>query len=206
MNLKSLITTLAIASLFFSCADDIITPAPDVLHFTHLETGNYWVYEWFEIEPDGSEASFNKRDSLYIQKDSVISGRTYLVRSGTFLGNPKTELLFDSANSVFIYPTRELVFTLDESIEFISFYGSEEDPIAKGTYSLDNTKTTISVPAGEFECVNYQGITESLESDYPYGTRINSNLYSKGTGLVFMQTQFYSSPNDLQMRLVKSGN
>ncbi|NQZ76446.1 MAG: hypothetical protein HRT61_10100 [Ekhidna sp.] len=40
----------------------------------------------------------------------------------------------------------------------------------------------------EFECLYYGGLTESLEVDYPYGTRINSNLYSDGTGLILNST------------------
>ncbi|MEP4534723.1 MAG: hypothetical protein ABJ004_16650 [Cyclobacteriaceae bacterium] len=205
MKLKALTIVFATISLLTSCSDEAVSPTQNVTEFTNLEIGNYWVYDWFEIEPDGTESSFNKSDSLYIEKDTTIFNRTYFVRSGTFLGKSKRELLFDSANSIFLYPSRELLFTLDESVEITVNYGSEENPIAIGTYSLDRNETTIVVPAGEFECLNYRGLTESLEADYPYGTRINSNLYSKGTGLILMQTQFYSSPNDLEMRLVKSG-
>ncbi|MEP0365542.1 MAG: hypothetical protein ABJN36_08670 [Cyclobacteriaceae bacterium] len=205
MRLKALTIVFATISLLTSCSDEAVSPTQNVTEFTNLEIGNYWVYDWFEIEPDGTESSFNKSDSLYIEKDTTISNRTYFVRSGTFLDKSKRELLFDSANSIFLYPSRELLFTLDESVEITVNYGSEGNPIAIGTYSLDRNETTIVVPAGEFECLNYRGLTESLEADYPYGTRINSNLYSNGTGLILMQTQFYSSPNDLEMRLVKSG-
>lgn len=189
-----------------SCSDEELpTTTHDVIEFTNLKVGNYWVYEWIEIEPDGSESSFNKRDSVYIVRDTTISKKTYLVRSGTFLGSRKRELLFDSANSIFLYPSNELIFTLDETIESTVNYGPEENPIAIATYALDANNTNVTVPAGVFECLNYSGVTQSLEADYPHGTRLNSNLYSNGTGLVLMKTQFYNSPNDLEMRLIKTG-
>lgn len=175
------------------------------MEFANLEIGNYWVYDWYAIGSNGIESSFNKRDSIYIEGDTTIYNRTYLIRSGTFLGNIKRELLFDSANSIFQYPSRTLLFTLDESIETTVNFGPDESPIATGVYSLDENAISITVPAGEFECLNYGGLIEPLEENYPYGIRTNSNLYSEGTGLILMQTQFYSSPDNLEMRLVKSG-
>ncbi|NQZ76448.1 MAG: hypothetical protein HRT61_10110 [Ekhidna sp.] len=205
MKLKALTTALVAILLFASCTDEEVAPTQNVIEFTDLKIGNYWVYDWFEIDPDGTESSLNKRDSLYIEKDTTILNRTYLIRSGTFLGTKTRELLYDSANAIFIYPSRQVLFTLDESVKTTVNHGPQNNPIAYSTYSLDLNETTIVVPAGEFECLNYGGLTKSLEADYPYGTRINSNLYSNGTGLILMKTQFYSSPNDLEMRLVKSG-
>ena len=61
------------------------------------------------------------------------------------------------------------------------------------------------VPAGQFDCINFQGTIESLQLDYPHGTRFNNNFYAKDVGLVKLTTQFYSQPNDLEMRLVDYG-
>lgn len=115
-------------------------------------------------------------------------------------------LLFDSANSIYLYPSRELVFTLDESLAFQSSLGPSENPVAISNYSLLDETTSISVPAGLFECRNYQGLTESLETNYPHGIRVNDNHYAEKVGLVLQRTQFYSSSNDLEMRLVAYGS
>ena len=206
--MKNCILTLCLVSisLFFGCSSDEVTPSTSILDFVNIEVGNYWIYEWYEIEPDGTTSSFNTRDSLIIVGDTLISGKRFFIRSGTLLGGDRTELLlFDSLNSIFTYPAKEMLFTLDDTIEETKNYGPKEDPVASGKYSLSDEVSSITVPAGEFECLNYQGLIEPLQQDYEYGTRINSNLYSHGVGLVLMKTQFYSSPNDLEMRLVSFG-
>jgi len=121
------------------------------------------------------------------------------------LGSEKKDLLFDSVNSVFLYPSNELIFTLDSDLQFTEELGPENAPIATSIYSLEQEMTTVTVPAGTFDCLNYKGTTQSLEPDYPYGTRTNSNLYADGIGLVLLQTQFYNAPENLEMRLLRTG-
>ena len=177
-----------------------------ILEFANIEVGSYWVYEWHIIEPEGTESPYNLKDSLVIERDTIISGKQYFIRSGTLLESDRTEiLLFDSLNSIFIYPSNEILFTIDETIEETKFYGPAEEPVATGIYALSGDTSTVIVPAGEFECMNYQGLIEVQEPDYEFGIRENDNLYANGIGLVLMKTQFLSSPNDLEMRLVRYG-
>ncbi|MEQ8715923.1 MAG: hypothetical protein RIC80_23115 [Cyclobacteriaceae bacterium] len=205
--MKNYITFISLVAFtgFYACSDEELPPTTSVIEFTNLKVGNYWVYDWYEITPDGQASPFNLKDSLTIEGDTLISGRRYLIRTGTFLGNLRRELVFDSANSLYTYPSRELIFTLDTSLEITKNFGPEENIIAVGTYSLENTPTIVDVPAGLFECLTYAGTIESLQSGYLYGTRHNDHQYSSTIGLVSMRTYYHSSPNDLEMRLVKYG-
>ena len=45
-------------------------------------------------------------------------------------------LLFDSANSLFSYPERDLLFTLDINQESTRDFGLGDDPVATGNYAL----------------------------------------------------------------------
>ena len=199
-----LIGAISLILLSGCSKNDDVSPIT-VMDYANLHVGNYWVYEWYEIDPLGNTTIFNKRDSIYIKKDTLIAGREYFIRTGTFLESERTTILFDSANSIYLYPSREVLFTYDFDLKYTQTYGPEDNSIAIASYSLSRDYFVIEVPAGPFACINYEGVIEPLDPDYEYGDRVNSNYYARDVGLVSMRTQFYSSPNDLEMRLVKYG-
>lgn len=206
MNLKHLIYCSLTMLLMASCSDD--EPGVQlrtISDFSQLEVGNYWVYDWYEVQPDGSESLMDLRDTLRIEADTLIEGRTMFIRTGTFMGQTRREIVYDSISQLLTYPNRMALFVIDSNLEFTRNFGPVDSPISVGIYHLNSLIETLEVPAGEFNCLNFQGTIESLELDYPYGTRFNNNLYSHGVGLVKLTTQFYSQPNDLEMRLIDFG-
>lgn len=189
-----------------ACSDDEDQSSNAVENLTfeyaNLEIGNYWIYDWYTVMPDGSESLFNKTDSLFVSGDTTIEDRTYLVLSGErLLDAPDTRLLFDSANTVYIYPSRRVFFTLDETIEEV-----KDLVLARGVFSLDNTLSSIEVPAGNFDCVNYKGLLDAHDPDYEHGQRVNNKFFAEGVGLVLTGTQFFSSANNLEGRMVRYGS
>ena len=197
---------LCILFILVGCSnDDEALPRELVNDFTMIEVGNYWVYEWYEIEPNGVTTILNRRDSVYISEVIETGSKSLFLREATFLGTPRQSYLFDSANTIFRFSDREILLTLDESIEQRKLLGFENDPIARVTYSLEEGTDYVEVPAGRFECINFKGVIEPLQSEYPHGERYNFHHYAKNIGLVSMRTQFYNSPNDIEMRLVKYG-
>lgn len=205
--MKNYFTLFSLCGLmsFYACSEEELSPTASILEFANLEVGNYWIYDWYEITPDGQESSYATRDSIFIEGDTLISGRRYLIRTGTHRGHLRRELLFDSAMSIYRYPFRDILFTLDDEVEVTKSFGHGDNIIAVGTYSLESATTSVTVPAGQFECFSYTGTIESVLPDYQHGTRYNSYLYSNEVGLVLMRTHFFSSPNNLEMRLVDYG-
>lgn len=189
--------------------NDIEEPGAQLLitvsEFSQLEVGNYWIYDWYEVQPDGSETAMELRDTLHIESDTLIEGRTMFIRTGTFMGLPRREILYDSISHLLTYPERLAIFVFGSDQEFTRHFGQVAAPISVGTYRTNQTAETIEVPAGVFDCINFQGTIESLQLDYPHGTRFNNNLYARDVGLVKLTTQFYSEPSDLEMRLVDFG-
>ncbi len=204
----TLIYSLFAFLIFLSCSETAVEPSIEtesIEDYSQLEVGNYWVYDWYEIDGTSGEATYRSSDSLYIRTDTLINGRQYFIKSGTFLGTPNYSVIqFDSANALYSYPDR-MIFTLDSALKTTVDIPSTS-PIAIGEYGLLSESETVQVPAGTFNCLNYFGTTESLDSEYPHGIRINSNHYAKHVGLVKTLTQFHSSPNDLEMRLRSFGN
>lgn len=205
MNFKNLVIYFLSFLLLVSCSTDEASPTESILDYANLEIGNYWVYQWYEIEPDGTESLFGQRDSVFISSDTLINGRTMYVRYTSDERNTRSSILFDSANTLYSYPDKEVLFTLDTTVKTSRNFGPLEDPLAIGYYSLQRNSTLVQVPAGDFECINFEGIIESQEQDYPYGKRLNSNYYSKNIGSVLTTTNLYTSPNDLEIRLVSFG-
>ncbi len=197
-----------ISVIVSSCATNDVDPNKEetVSEYTNLKVGNFWVYDWYDVTPDGS-ATYYATDSLYIEKDTIIDGRVFYIKSGTFLGNrSRRNILYDSLQSSYIYPNTTLYFSLDSEIEVKKSIGLDEDPLAIATYMLVDSVQLIDVPAGSFSCLNFKGRIEPLQEDYKHGIRYNDNFYAKDVGLVLMTTQLYSSPNNIEMRLVRFGN
>lgn len=206
--MKRFTLLLCISPLIFSCADESMVTTPSITKLMNLKVGNYWIYDWYEINTStGSVTALNKRDSIWIEKDTIINGRTCFIRKGGLLGSKtiRKSVLFDSLNSIYSFPDREMRLTRDESIISTVFFGSEDNPLAIGYYSIDNTKVPIEVPAGNFASINFRGRIEPQQPDYPYGVRYNDNFYTDNIGLTKLRTYNYSSPNDVEMRLVRYG-
>jgi hypothetical protein len=200
---------LGLILIVISCNREPVTPTNPIINLMNLKVGNYWVYDWYEINlTNGDVSNLSKRDSIVIEKDSVVADRTYYIKSSNLLGSSlrtKT-VLFDSINTIYSFPEREIILTLDKSVNYTRNFGTEQVLIAVGYYSLDNSSVSINVPAGTFQSINFKGRIESQEPNYQYGIRYNDNYYSDKVGLVKMRTQIYSAPNDIEMRLVRHGS
>ena len=56
-----------IAFVLFSCSNNGVTPEESIAQFSNLEVGNYWIYEWYELDPSGNETQLPEVDSVIIQ-------------------------------------------------------------------------------------------------------------------------------------------
>lgn len=208
MKLLNLFTTAILILLFVSCEkieEAPETPIPLVTEYQKTEEGSYWVYEWVEISPDGSETSMDIVDSVYMESDLLIDGRSFFVQSGTFLGNEQKITFFDSVNSFFSYPERILLFTTDQSQRGTTQAGPQATPHLIGNYALKEGMFSVDVPAGIFTCLNFSGSIELLDNGTVYDTREHAKFYAKDIGLIKETTSYVHSPNILEKRLIRYG-
>jgi len=80
-NMKYLPTIIFVFLLLLtlSCSNEEVSPNKTIVTYMNLEIGNYWVYEWVEIDDLGAASPLNQRDSVFIEKDTIIDGKTYSV-------------------------------------------------------------------------------------------------------------------------------
>ena len=64
-----------------ACKKDKDDPTPaaasQVAYFTQLKTGNYWVYERYNVDPAGNATPLGIYDSCYVEGDTIIGNYTY---------------------------------------------------------------------------------------------------------------------------------
>jgi len=200
------IIVIAILALviFYSCKKDTTiapptkTNPPASVSYISLKVGNYWIYEMCTDDSTGTETSLNKTDSLYIQRDTVIGGKTYYYFQ---ISDPNTL----SAS----LPLQNQWVT--DSSGFLKYYGQKyvamdyvhlNDTITRDTMTwgvVINTCpvafTNDVVPAGTFS-----GVSMNLRLRYLHPTPHSSpyvagySRYSQGIGLVHHRTSFASDP------------
>ena len=206
--MKSLLTLPLFCLLIIACTQETVLPTaePDAVSaadYTHLKVGNFWVYDWYEIDPEGN-SSFYSRDTMLVAGSIQVEGHTAMELTGQRLGRDFSTVLFDSANSVYTYPERFLYFTLDSAVHE-GVIGPSESPFFTTSYYLVQGYQEVSVPSGTFECLNFQGKYVPQDQKYPYGTRYNDNLFAANIGMVKMKTNYAHSPNTLEGSLIAYG-
>jgi len=196
--------------IFYSCKKDtsVATPAntthpPAPTSYLSLKVGNYWIYEMCTDDSAGTETSINKTDSLYIKKDTVISGKTYYFFQ---ISDPNTL----SAT----LPLQNQWVT--DSSGFLKYYAPQyvpnsnyalypihlNDTLVRDTmtwgvvlFTCPVAFTNDVVPAGTFS-----GVSMNLRLRYLNPTPHSSpyvvgySRYSPGIGLIHYRNSFASDP------------
>lgn len=172
--------------------------------FMPLAVGNYWVYEWYEIDSNGVEAYYNKRDSVYISKDTIINSNTYYKKEGTFLGSYEVFGFVRDSNDYIVNSEGKIQFS---STNFTDILRTDTfENVAYIDYKMAHKDSSITVPSGIFTTYDFEGKVYDFDSLYQaqWGTQYIHNLYADSIGLVLEETFYHSQPyNKLQKRLVK---
>lgn len=201
------LTAIIILATIGSCKKNkIITPTVTYPNYSGLKVGNYWIYQQFDVDENGIAKSKNIFDSCYVEKDTVIRGKTYykLVKSGGFyeisfqrdslhyLVNSDGQILFSSEDFTSIFETSYQT-------------AGSNDTIAKYTRQMSDKNQIITTAAGTFTTSN---VNEKF-SMYPKwssaGSIRNKNTrYSEKVGIVTETLPIIiSNPTYTERRLLR---
>jgi len=173
-----------------------------------LYPGNYWVYEHYKIDTLGNETFSDNYDSVVITGIEIIGGVQYFVFEGTWMSSPDPmDTLFALRDSAgyFVDPSGTIYFTdqnFTDTLETFTFVISNGDTLYESCYKMESEPQVVTVPAGTFETLNYNGTIRTI---YPAPNvqkiRDKDQLYAKNVGQV-LDTYFYlGSPNRFERRL-----
>lgn len=213
MKRVNFLMIVALMFAFFSCSEkdddtgstQLVTPEAGYIPFY---PGNYWVYDQYKIDTLGNETLLNTYDSVFISGIEVVNGIQYFVFESTWMSGPDLTdtlyLLRDSAG-YYVDPTGWIHFTdqnFTDTLETYSMVTPNGDTLYDSWYKMLEEPQIISVPAGEFEALNYQGTiyTHVPSQGVPY-TRYKDRYFTNDIGIVF-DTYFYlGSPLRMERRL-----
>ncbi len=183
-------------------------PSNAAADYTPFKTGNYWVYERYQIDSSGNATAKGVFDSTYVTGDTVINGNTYYkwVKPDYYSPALLTYLIRDSLAYLVTHTADILFSSVDFNTIFKSYYVfAIPDTICNVVFKMESKDVPFTTPAGTF-------ITSDARTAY-YMTpafsfngseRFRHNRYGANIGVVTETFDFFlSSPNYTERRLIR---
>lgn len=184
------------ACLIVSCKDKN-QPTPQYDNYTPLKTGNYWIYQVFDVDEQGYGPPLNEYDSCYISKDSVINGNTYYyltISPVNLLDNTYNKWLRDSLHYL-VDHNGNIYFSSEDFTHVLhaEYFIAGNDTTSSAVQKMENKNTFFAAPAGNFttsDCIT----TLKLQSPgAPAIVKYQHRRYAKNVGIVSETKPPYAS-------------
>lgn len=205
---KYTFSALAVSMLLFSysCKDKDKAVLPESYdNYSQLKTGNYWIYNIYDVDSLGNGMATDKYDSAYISGDTVIRGNTYYIKIDHYPGY-RSELLRDSLH----YLVNEQGTISFSSRDFQSLFYPDHlisggDTIARKTQKMTDRDAVFTVPAGTFATSDFQTIYDMYPDYRLAGThRVIHKRHAKNIGVISETIPFWiNNPQIEEKRLVR---
>lgn len=207
--MKKVYLLIITITLLGSCQKDDKTTAK--VSYLPLGIGNYWIYQYVDIDSSGHETELSKSDSVVINRDTIINHKRYFVFEGT--NNPFAhagyrgivDILRDSSGYI-VNPEGIIRFAENDFKDSIAYRAevSDNDTLYTITYRMAKINNAITVPAGTFYVLNYKGtcFTPLSTPGVKYPRNLNC-YYAQGIGNILYTYFYIGSPNIYEKRLLR---
>lgn len=200
MRFPRVIIACCLLVLIGSCAKENINPLAEsgISEYSQLKVGNQWIYATYYVDRDGTE-KFRTNDTVSIVGDTIISGQQYFIESCSFDGDRCSRLIYQDENAIKLFPSEEVIFSLDSTLTYRHFETGGSPDTLVITDSRLAGKSTVLVPAGDFETFEFSGEAKSqVNSSIVYP----KSFYASGVGLVLKICPFLNGQgNRFEQRL-----
>lgn len=156
--------------------------------YSALKTGNYWIYQRYDVDTNGVETPLNEFDSCYVEKDTLIGGKTYfkVVKPERLMWYVQPYLYLRDSLDCVVDHQGSLVFSPRQK-EPVYYYYTYETSLSTDTLyhtiaTLDTEERWITVPAGTF--LTHKITTQFIWKDPAGRDKIYYTRYAKNIGLV----------------------
>lgn len=195
--LQTAILLLGITALFVSCKKESIQPPPassgnttNVYSFP-LTNGSYWIYQHDMLDSAGNIIATGCLDSTWVKGDTIIGAYTYKkVRSVNLGGNPYNgitplRLLRDSAG----YLVDDTGWYIEHDNFTDTLHYQSNMGAMDAWYFMRHGDSLVTVNAGTFTIIDYEGNGYPTASNYPYAVPLYTHdMYADNIGLVLKQS------------------
>ena len=151
---------------FASCNKEHSNPKLDPVDKTNyfpLEIGNYWIYEHYDIDSSGIETERNRTDNVILSRDTIINGNQYFILEGTNYpfddGNWGIVDILRDSSGYLVNEKGQIEFSADNFADTLNSKPGvfNNDTLYTLTYQMEKVSDPVTVPAGEFEVLNFKG-------------------------------------------------
>jgi len=193
--------------LMISCAENNnnnYLPAND---FAQLRVGNYWIYEWYEIDTNGVRTQFHGIDSVYIPQDTIIDGNLFFLIKGTYFGTggraysmlrDSNDYLFDEFGHI-----RFSTSNFTDTLLMDTIIRNDPNYYCYIVYQMKDKNLPITVPIGTYKTYNFHGDLYYTHPLYEWGRRDRDNYYARGIGAIKERAQYVAMPTNLERVLIR---
>ncbi len=170
-------------------------------NYGQLKVGNYWVYERYEIDTNGTATPMGIIDTCRIEKDTIINGKQYFkyVRP-PFVGFDRNTYLRDSLHYIVDHKGRK-VFSSENFNQVFQTFSYVDYDLQEWMTDIDSNFTT---PLGTFKTINFQLIfTLVPQLQFNGNPRFMNTRYAENIGIISETLPlFYANPNYKERRLI----
>jgi len=171
-----------------------------------MKTGNYWIYQHFQVDTTGMEVPVNYRDSCYVAGDTLIRGKTFY-KIFNFSLIRQYSYFTDSLHYVIDQAGRIILSSEDFSSVLGKSYTIESnDTLVYTEYRMNDKDLEIAVPAGVFRTINVQGTHTISPNFHVPGTRnpkFSEQRFALNVGLVYEKYEYLSVDQMLGRKLIR---
>lgn len=213
------ILSLFLIALLFSCKkdkqpdgnlkDDMLYPS-----YSHLDSGNYWVYALYKTDSLGNGTPTGELDSCFVAKDTVIRGAKWYKYVEFSSGSSTYSFLRDSLQYLVDIDGNILFASQDFNTVFYNRYAvfpghqvAPVDTVAFVTRQMVDKDKLITVPAGTFGTSTMRTtwkLSDTLTQMGFFSPRILDTRYSMKVGKVSEVLDFYlQNPTYRERRLLR---
>jgi hypothetical protein len=202
---RLVVAAFASLFIFFSCSKQDNDPPKEeqttVTDYFPLNVGNYWVYQRSVCDSGEVNCEMQAIDSCYIDKDTLINGKTYFKYNSDGPGE-QTMYMRDSGDYI-VELSGEIIFTQTDSANIFNqqaIDNYEGDTIYHWYYQLTASNDVI-VPAGSFDCLDMRGHFFRLQDDFKIDHNMH-NCYAPKVGLIRKTGVFASNLTVIKSELI----
>ena len=205
---KWLIMILAALSILtYSCKRDTENNIPVVVKsdYYHLKTGNYWIYQRFNIDTNGVATPTAEYDSAYIEKDTLIRGYTYqkLIENPYVLfPSPSAFYLRDSSG--YLVSSNGNIMASSTNFTDVLKVDTSHTDLYIGYLQMTGKDSVVTTPAGSFQSITPRmKIVPTPPNPANLPVRYTFEVYGKGVGKLKMHTFFFYGGIGYETRLIR---
>lgn len=201
------VSALLLIATFFACKKDP-SPVTEYPNFSQLKTGNYWIYERFNIDSAGNASATGILDSCYVEKDTMISNEKYfkLVSPQPYSSSYSSSYLRDSLHYI-ITSEGQIIFSSQNFTDTFSQYyiTAGVDTVCNVFTNMSNKDAAVTTPNGVFSTYTMKTTYAMYPNWAAAGNpRYLDRRYAENIGIVTETLPFYASIPDLvERRLVR---